>query len=325
LEFAAAEERRLQYIRTEVMGRVVKRLGNMVLARAFGSWAQRVRDSREEILVSALTEMQNGMTTKDTLLLQQQQQQQTLQQRLKGTQEEVESIKLEFADVFDATEQLQQIVSKARAERADMLELISLLETCLQDKTAELHHQQQLLQDSQYRAQRLDEVLQQSSQEYEQQLQLSAEQIESLKVELAERMQQAATHELEAAQRSLQLRDEYEPAIAAEMKRLEKLGQQLQKQQQLLQQERAEIRAQRSAIQIQTSTAEAALSSVAQQQATMLVQHSQLSANSDDAKTRWELQQVSSLFSSLRHGYILISRLNCSNDKPKRYSAFKLT
>ena len=189
----------------------------------------------------------------------------------------------------------------------------------------ELHQQQLLLQDSQYRAQRLEEVLQQSSQEYEQLLQLSAEQIESLKVEFAERMQQATTQELETAQRSLQLRDEYEPAIAAEMKRLEKLGQQLQKQQQLLQQERAEIQAQRSAIQIQTSTAEAALSSVAQQQATMLVQHSQLSANSDDAKTRWELQQVESLSSSLRNGYVLISRLNCSNGKPKRYSAFKLT
>jgi tropomyosin 2 len=211
LEYAAAEERRLQYLRTQVMGRVVKRLGNMALARAFGSWAQRVRDSREEILVSALTEMQSGMSTKDTLLLQQQQQQQALQQRLQGTQEEVESIKMEFADVFDATEQLQQIISKARIERADMLELISLLETCLQDKTAELHQQQLLLQDSQNRAQRLDEVLQQNSQEYEQLLQLSAEQIESLKRELADRMQQASAQELEAAQRSLQLRDEVPP------------------------------------------------------------------------------------------------------------------
>jgi hypothetical protein len=88
--------------------------------------------------------------------------------------------------------------------------------------------------------------LQQSSQEYEQLLQLSAEQIESLKLELAERMQQASAQELEAAQRSLQLRDEYEPAIAAELKRLEELGQQLQKQQQLLEQERAEVQAQRS-------------------------------------------------------------------------------
>ncbi len=160
----------------------------------------------------------------------------------------------------------------------------------LEDK---LQQQQQLLLDSQSRAERMDEVLKQSALEYEQLLQQSAEEMESLKLELAAQMQKAASQDFEATERLLQLRVESERVIAAECQRLEKVEQHLQKQQQRLRDEQDEIQAQRSAIQVQASTAEVALSTVAQQQASMLLQHSQLNANSNDAMARLQLRQVS--------------------------------
>jgi hypothetical protein len=209
----------------------------------------------------------------------------------------------------------------------EMQRTISTLEDQLQ--------QQQLLLESQSRAQRLDEVLQQSAVEYEQLLQQSAEEMELLKLELAVQMQKASSQDLEATERSLQLRVESERAIEAESQRLEKLEQHLQKQLQQLREEQEEMQAQRSAIQVQASMAEAALSTVAQQQANMLVQHSQLNANSNDAMARWQLQQVSSFPLDLCRVPLLVGcmhvlspctnvyPIDCRNSKPKQFSTFK--
>ncbi len=282
LELAASEERRLQYIRTEVMGRVIKRLGNMAMARAFETWAGRIRKAKESLLVTSLEEMQSGMALKHTLLEQQQHQQQSLMLQHHGMQqdvesmlfkmqEEVEALKLEHAASkerrlqYIRTEVMGRVIKRLgnmamarafgawanrarddreellvtsfvtwaermrkskekrlieatdqlRANRADMLEMISLLEKSLQAKTDELLLLQQLLLDSQSRAERMDEVLKQSALEYEQRLQQSAEEMESLKLELAAQMQKAASQDFEATERLLQLRVESERVIAA--------------------------------------------------------------------------------------------------------------
>jgi len=145
----------------------------------------------------------------------------------------------------------------------------------LQDQ---LQREQQLFLESQSRAQRLEEDVQQITHEYEQLLTQYVEEIEHLKLDHAKEL-----HAMQLQQAS----------VAAESERLEKLQQRLQEQQQQLLEERAKLQVQRSAIQMQVSTAEVALSTVAHQQASMLVQHSQLNSDSDNAKLLLQLQQVS--------------------------------
>jgi hypothetical protein len=165
----------------------------------------------------------------------------------------------------------------------------------LQDQ---LQREQQLFLQSQSRAQRLEEDVQQITHEYEQLLTQYVEEIEHLKLDHAKelhamQLQQASVFELKIAQLSTKLKGESERAVAAESERLEKLQQRLQEQQQQVLEERAKLQVQRSAIEMQVSTAEVALSTVAHQQANMLVQKSQLNSDSDSAKSLLQLQQVS--------------------------------
>lgn len=152
----------------------------------------------------------------------------------------------------------------------------------LQDQ---LQREQQLCLQSQSRAQRLEEDVQQITHEYEQLLTQYVEEIEHLKLDHAK--------ELHAMQLQQAFVSSSERAVAAESERLEKLQQRLQEQQQQVLEERAKLQVQRSAIQMQVSTAEVALSTVAHQQASMVVQHSQLNSDSDNAKLLLQLQQVS--------------------------------
>ena len=97
LEHAAAEERRLQYRRTEVLGRVVQRMRNFTVAAAFGAWVDCVREAREELLVASLEQMQNGISVEQQLRDGQQKEQAILRQQLKEEKERVEAVKLEHA------------------------------------------------------------------------------------------------------------------------------------------------------------------------------------------------------------------------------------
>ena len=148
LQHAAAEEYRVNYRRTEAAGRVVKRLRNLTIARAFAAWIDFVRDAREELLVDSLERLQNGVSSQETLL-------QSLRQQLKQKQDEVEAIKLQHAAaeeyLLKTINELQLMVESARVERAEMLEMISLLEISSQKQTAE---QQQLLLETQFWAQK---------------------------------------------------------------------------------------------------------------------------------------------------------------------------
>ena len=148
LQHAAAEEHRVNYRRTEAAGRMVKRLRNLTIARAFAAWIDFVRDAREELLVDSLERLQNGVSSQETLL-------QSLRQQLKQKQDEVEAIKLQNAAVEEyllkTINELQLMVESARVERAEMLEMISLLEISSQKQTAE---QQQLLLETQFWAQK---------------------------------------------------------------------------------------------------------------------------------------------------------------------------
>ena len=161
----------------------------------------------------------------------------------------------------------------------------------------ELRHKQHQLLETHSRAQGLEE----SILEYDQLLQQSADDMEHLKLDHAMQLQKVSLQERTATQRLLQLRNDSEQAVTLESQRLDELRQQLQKQQLQVQQERAELNAQRSAVQMQLSTADVALSTVANQRATMLVQHSQLNSDSNSAKERWQLQQVRSLQCMRRH------------------------
>ncbi len=175
------------------------------------------------------------------------------------------------------------------------IEEMQLTTTLLQD---ELQQQQQLVLESQSRAQTLDEVLQQRTFEYEQLLQQSADEMARLKLDHESQLQQASqafAQQVQATQRSLQMKTESDLAIEAEAARLETLRQQLEEYRQQLEEEHAQLQAHRSAIQVQEATAEIALSTVANQQANMHVQNSQLNADRNAEKLLWEKQQVSIL------------------------------
>jgi hypothetical protein len=134
LRHAAAEEHRVDYRRTEAAGRMVKRLCNLTMARAFAAWIDFVRDAREELLVDSLERLQNAVSSQETLL-------QSLQQQLKQKQDEGDAIKLRHAaaeeHLLKTINELQLMVESARVDRAEMLEMISLLEINLQKQTAE--------------------------------------------------------------------------------------------------------------------------------------------------------------------------------------------
>ena len=172
------------------------------------------------------------------------------------------------------------------------IEEMQLTTALLQD---ELQQQQQLVLESQSRAQTLDEVLQQRTFEYEQLLQQSADEMARLKLDHESQLQQASqafAQQVQATQRSLQMKTESDLAIQAEAARLETLRQQLEEYRQQLEEEHAQLQAHRSAIQVQEATAEIALSTVANQQANMHVQNSQLNADRNAEKLLWEKQQV---------------------------------
>jgi DNA repair exonuclease SbcCD ATPase subunit len=159
----------------------------------------------------------------------------------------------------------------------------------------ELLQQQQLVLDSQSRAQRLEEALQQTTLEYERHLQQYADEMAQLKLDHDQQLQQASqafAQQVEATQRSLRLMNESDRAIQAESWQLEQLRQRLEEDQKRLEEEQGKFQALRIAVQIQESTAETALSSVVNQQATMHAQQTQLNADRNADNIRWQLQQV---------------------------------
>ncbi len=205
---------------------------------------------------------------------------------------------------------------------------IRLTASSLQD---ELLQQQQLVLETQTRAQRLEEVLQQRTFEYEQLLQQGADDIAQLKLDHDMQLQkasQAFAQQVEATQRSLQLKSESDRAILAESQRLENLRQRLEKDQQRLEEQQGKLQVLRRAVQIQESTAETALSSVVNEHANLHAQHLQLNADRNADTIRWQLQQVFesvihdlSLF--IIHAFLVFARpistdiLNFRNAKPK--------
>jgi len=141
LEHVAAQERSLQYRRTEVLSRVVKRMRNMTVAAAFGAWVERVRDAREELLVASLEQLQNGIRMEQQLRDGHQNEQVILQQQLKEQQERVDAVKLEHVAAQErslaAIDLLKQRCCSAHIELKDC-EACGLLEPQQQFQT--LHH-----------------------------------------------------------------------------------------------------------------------------------------------------------------------------------------
>jgi hypothetical protein len=194
LKHAAADERRLQHRRTEVMTRVVKRLGNRTLAAAFGAWVVRMHNARSEGLMASLQKMQNDYEQHIQDI--RQHEVEVLQQQLREKEKEVDAIRLKHAAATESyagvTQTSQQQTSNPDVQRSDLLEMIILLESSLQSKTVELLQQQQLVLDSQSRAQRLEEALQQTTLEYERRLQQNADEMAQLKLDHDQQLQQAS-------------------------------------------------------------------------------------------------------------------------------------
>jgi chromosome segregation ATPase len=172
------------------------------------------------------------------------------------------------------------------------IEEMELQATVLQD---ELMQQQQLVLESQSRVQTLDEVLQKRTIEYEQLLQQNADEIARMKFDHDSQLQQASqafAQQVEASQRLLQMKNESDLAIQAEAVRLETLRQQLDEYRQQLEEEHENLQAQHNTVQMHQSTVEIALSAIANQQANMQLQYSQVNADREAAKIRWQQNQV---------------------------------
>lgn len=194
LEYAAADERRLQNRRTEVMTRVVKRLGNRTVARAFGAWAAWMRHSRAELLAASLQQMHIGFEQQVQDI--RQHEIAMLQEQLNAKEKNIDASSLEHAAVQEHqnSEPSQQKVTNTDVQQSDLLEMIALLESSLQSKTAELLQQQQLAMETESRAQRLEELLQQRNFEYEKLLQqvcvgAESQRLENLRQKPEERKQ----------------------------------------------------------------------------------------------------------------------------------------
>ncbi len=162
-----------------------------------------------------------------------------MQQQLETKEKDVQAMLFDCNIVQDTSsaKMPQESILSSGPQLADLLEMIYLLESSLQTKTDDLVHQQQLVLECESRLQTLDEVLQQRTLEYEQLLQQSADEMARLKLDHESQMQQASqafAQQVEATQRSLQMKAESDLAIQAEAARLEKLRQQLEENRQQL-------------------------------------------------------------------------------------------